>query len=93
MALRARLCHFDDYFCPSEIADGLEIVRLVRELNERANNTRTHTPQRRRIVAVINAVKQGEFDGTKEESERWAASKDGQAVLGELPPSIRKHFT
>ena len=26
----------------------------------------------------------GEFDATKEESDEWAASEDGQAVLGKL---------
>lgn len=31
----------------------------------------------------------GEFDATKEESDEWARSKDGQAVARELPKEMR----
>jgi hypothetical protein len=79
MAARARAAHFDDYFAPPDIADGLETLRLVRELHAIARGTnRAH---RLRIREVVAAVKSGEFDGTRAESDRWAASKDGQEAM------------
>jgi acetyl-CoA acetyltransferase len=32
----------------------------------------------------------GEFDASKEESDEWAASEDGQAAFNELVGSVRK---
>jgi hypothetical protein len=79
MAARARAAHFDDYFAPPDIADGMETLRLVRELHAIARGTnRAH---RLRIREVVAAVKSGEFDGTREESDRWSASKDGQEAF------------
>ena len=40
--------------------------------------------------AAGQAAKEGEFDGTKEESERWGQSPDGQAAFQALlPPDER----
>jgi len=82
MARRAREGHFDDFFAPPEVADGLEILRLVNELHAKARVVRK--ADRGRIREVIEAVKAGEFDATKEESDRWAASKDGQDTMRAL---------
>jgi hypothetical protein len=84
MAERARLGHFDDYFAPAEVADGLEILRLHNELLAEAKRPACGAERRGKIKAVAEAVKEGEFDGTKEESDRWAASKDGQDAFREL---------
>lgn len=84
MARRAREGHFDDYFAPAEVADGLELLRLVGELGEAAKAPATKRNDRSRIRAIAEAVKCGEFDGTKEESDRWAASKDGQDAYRQL---------
>ncbi|MGH3548888.1 MAG: hypothetical protein ACRDQU_12420 [Pseudonocardiaceae bacterium] len=82
MAGRARLCHFDDYFCPDEVDDGANINRLVAELADwKRSATRD---QRLRAHAVTEEAKAGEFDGTREESNRWAASKNGREVFREL---------
>lgn len=35
-------------------------------------------------------VANGEFDATKEESDEWARSPSGQAVVKELPPEMRR---
>lgn len=35
-------------------------------------------------------VASGEFDATKEESDEWARSPDGQAAAKQLPPEMRK---
>lgn len=82
MARRAREGHFDDFFAPAEIADGMEILRLVQELEGKRQVVRK--ADRPRVLEVIEAVKTGEFDATKEESERWAASKDGQDAFRAL---------
>jgi hypothetical protein len=84
MALRARAFHFDDYFCPDEIDDGANINRLVAELRRRADVYEWADQPRRRIEAVIAAAIDGEFDGTTEEADAWAASSDGQAIFRDL---------
>lgn len=84
MARRAREGHFDDYFAPADVADGLELLRLVTELNAAAELPATKRNDRPRIRAIREAVKCGEFDGTIEESDRWAASKDGQDTYKQL---------
>jgi hypothetical protein len=35
-------------------------------------------------------VANGEFDATKEESDEWARSPDGQAIAKELSPEMRR---
>jgi hypothetical protein len=84
MAERARLGHFDDFFAPLEVADGFELHRLVAELTEVAKSPQCGAARRKTIRAVIEKVKTGEFDGTADESARWAASKDGQDAFSEL---------
>jgi hypothetical protein len=79
MAKRARQGHFDDFFAPTEIADGMEILRLHRELTGKARVV--GKSQAKRVTEVMAAVVAGEFDATKEESDRWAASKDGQDAM------------
>ena len=81
MATRARLGHFSDFSCPADIADGMETIRLVNELAAAAKAQAIANVNRKRILVVREAVMQGEFDDTKEESDRWAASKDGQETM------------
>ena len=84
LARRARQGHFDDYFCPPEVADGMETIRLVVELDRAAHSPRTNREGRERLLAMIEGVKSGEWDATKDESDRWAASKDGQDTFRAL---------
>ncbi|MDQ3934685.1 MAG: hypothetical protein M3340_08660 [Actinomycetota bacterium] len=91
LARRAREGHFDDYFAPAEVADGMELLRLVKELNE-AKGPRSNPPQRARIKVIIAAVKEGEFDGTPEEGRRWAESADGRRAMAEFPPDVRERL-
>jgi hypothetical protein len=42
------------------------------------------------LTAIAEGVQRGEWDATKEESDAWAASPDGQETLSTLPPSLRK---
>jgi hypothetical protein len=83
MAKRARQGHFDDFFAPPEVADGLEILRLHNELRKHARNMQAsgQKERMRKVLEVDQAVVGGEFDATKEESDRWAASKDGQETM------------
>lgn len=86
MAKRARRGHFDDFFAPAEVADGMEILRLYNELRAAARTMQAsgQADRMRRTLAVAEAVKTGEFDATPEESDRWAASKDGQDAFRAL---------
>lgn len=84
MADRARKGHFSDFSCPEEIADGLETTRLVNELADWASKRVIANVQRKRILVLREAVMQGEFDDTKDESDRWAASKAGQDTFRHL---------
>ena len=81
MARNARAAHYDDFHAPAEVADGLEILRLVRDLRRAA---RAEPEKADRIAVIENATRRGEFDATKAESDRWAASEDGQDTFGEL---------
>jgi hypothetical protein len=94
LAARARLGHFDDFHAPAEVADGMEIVRLVGELRAEARKVvdsggNRYSPDARRMRAeraaqIENAARRGEFDATKAESDRWAASKGAQETFDEL---------
>ena len=88
LARNARAAHYDDFHAPAEVADGLEILRLVRDLRRAA---RAEPERADRIAVIENAVRRGEFDATKAESDRWAASKDGQDTFAELlaPMALR----
>ena len=88
LARNARAAHYDDFHAPAEVADGLEIIRLVRDLRRAA---RAEPEKADRIAVIENATRRGEFDATKAESDRWAASKDGQDTFGELlaPTAMR----
>lgn len=82
LAVKALKAHYDDFECPPEIDDGFNIHRLVNDLEQwRRRATRE---QRRRAEQVISAAVVGEFDSTKEESDRYAASARGQADLRAL---------
>jgi hypothetical protein len=87
LAIKARRCHYDDYFCPDTVDDGFNIHRLIFELE---NWSRSATrDQRDRAKVMIRAARDGEFDGTREESEQWATSETGQEVFRELTESAR----
>lgn len=85
MARRARLYHFDDYFCPDEVNDGMNINHLVDELRTQRNAQKVLNPTNAiRINDMMTLAIDGEFDGTKEESDEWAKSPDGQETFRKL---------
>lgn len=83
MGRRARAGHFDDYFCPPEVDDGMNIHRLVAELEVLRAKATQHN-RRKDIEALIAAAKEGEFDATKAESEEWARGPQGTAAFKRL---------
>lgn len=83
VATAARALHFDDYFCPEEIDDGANIHRLVAAI---ACVKPADQALKRRATRVAVAAKEGEFDGTREESREWARSPQGRAAFAELLP-------
>lgn len=89
MAARARLAHFDDYFCPDDVDDGANILRLVVELRDWARSATRD--QRHRAHVLIEAAEDGEFDGTSQEARQWAASPDGQATFRAFTRLARRH--
>ena len=40
--------------------------------------------------ALLARHMNGEFDATREESDAWAASPDGQEAMSSIPPEMRK---
>ena len=42
------------------------------------------------LIKFAQRVANGEFDASKEESDEWARSPQGQAAAKELPPAMRK---
>lgn len=85
LAANARAKHYDDYFCPPEVDDGLNMHRLIGDLQSQISPTAVKESQRyRRIKALQDATMAGEFDGTSEESEAWSRSPQGQATFQSL---------
>lgn len=89
MADKALAFHYDDYFCPPEVDDGMNMQRLVADLTRARDREHRHI-ERGRITAMIAAVKVGEFDGTSEESEEWAKSADGKATMRTLYQGVHE---
>lgn len=82
MAAVARMGSYDDW----HDEDGLGTVRLVTDLREAAVLFADHEEQ---IRAVENGVRRGEFDATKAEGDRWAASKVGRETMAAVTPRDR----
>lgn len=68
MIKRAREGHYDDYLSPLA-APISALVKDAQEIGE---------------PAFAQRAIHGEFDGTKEESDAWAASPEGQATFRQL---------
>lgn len=95
LATQARACHFDDYRCPPDVDDGMNIHRLVHGVKVWALHHPAAAPSATppvsdraaliaRVRAVVNAAFAGEFDGTTEESRAWAETPEGRATFREL---------
>lgn len=79
MAEKAKTGYYHDYLSP--LPDGA--MQLERDLREAA------TPE---AEALRQRHLNGEFDASKEESDTWMESAEGQQALSELSPEMRKIF-
>lgn len=76
-AKRAATGEFDDYATPSDAAHVCPITQLHSELTKAG------------FTKFAARVANGEFDATKEESDEWANSPDGQETFKLLSPEVR----
>ena len=71
---KARAFYYDDY--KSELA--MPTVQLV--IDAKAHN----------LSEIAERAINGDFDGTKEESDEWAKSPDGQETFAQIFGSVRR---
>lgn len=76
-AKRAATGEFDDYAIPSNAAHVCPITQLHSELMAAG------------FTKFAARVANGEFDATKEETDEWANSPDGQKTFKLLSPEMR----
>jgi hypothetical protein len=86
----AEACHYDDFRCPPDVDDGMNISRLLADIL-RVVQVQDHAALKQRGMAVAQAAKDGEFDATKAEADEWAQSEDGQAAYRLLLGGQRPH--
>jgi hypothetical protein len=79
MADKAATGYYHDYLSPL----AAPCIQLAEDL------AKVGTPE---ALALRKRHLNGEFDATKEESDAWAASPDGQDAFNSLPPHMRKIF-
>ena len=77
LAKRAELDEFHDYLSPHDFPEmqlDVELVAMIKDESRPAE-------QRDAAQRIREAHHDGAWDATKEESDRWAASPEGQAAL------------
>lgn len=79
MADRAATGYYHDFLSPLD----MPCMQLAEDL------AKAGTPE---ALAIRKRHLNGEFDASKEESDAWAASADGQAAINSLPPHMRNAF-
>jgi hypothetical protein len=86
MIARARDGYYHDFLSPLDLPE----VQLVADLRELADRPATPRTSRNLLRALAKAVIDGQHDASKEESDEWAASPEGQetmaaAMAGQAP--------
>lgn len=79
MADKAATGYYHDYLSPL----AMPCMQLAQDLQKH------HTRAAREL---LKRHLNGEFDATKEESDEWAETADGQAAREALPPQMRQMF-
>jgi hypothetical protein len=77
MIRRAREGHYHDYLSPLAMPE----VQLLADLGELASRPATPRNSRPLLRAVADAVRRGEYEASREESDAWAASPEGQETF------------
>jgi hypothetical protein len=80
MIRKARDGHYHDYLSPLDFPE----IQLVADLRDLAARPATPRNSRPLLRALAEAVKDGEYDASKEESDEWMRSPEGQATMAEL---------
>jgi hypothetical protein len=77
MIARARDGYYHDFLSPLDLPE----VQLVADLRELADRAATPRNSRPLLRALAKAVIDGQFDASKEESDEWARSPEGQETM------------
>lgn len=80
MITRAVDGYYHDYLSPLTFPE----MQLMADLRELARIPATPRDSRPLLRALADAVANGDYDATKEESDAWAASPDGQETFAAL---------
>lgn len=84
MLTRAVDGYYHDYLSPLATPE----IQLVADLRELASRPATPRNSRPLLRGMAERVIAGEFDATKEESDEWAASPDGQETFRQLANDV-----
>lgn len=84
MIERAVSGHYHDYLSPLAMPE----MQLVTDLRELAKAPATPRDSRPLLRALADRVINGDFDASKEESDAWAASPDGQETFRQLRDDV-----
>lgn len=80
MIQRAIDGYYHDYLSPLAMPE----IQLVSDLKAVAKTPATPRDSRPLLLAMAQRVVDGEFDASKEESDEWARSADGQETFRQL---------
>jgi hypothetical protein len=80
MVERAKAGYYHDFLSPLDMPE----VQLVADLRAVAANRSLPRSTRQEIEKLAQRVIAGEFDASREESEAWAASPEGQAAMADI---------
>jgi hypothetical protein len=84
MIQRAVDGYYHDYLSPLTFPE----IQLVSDLRDLANLPVTPRDSRPLLRALAQDVIDGKYDATKEESDAWAASPDGQETFRQLRDDV-----
>lgn len=85
MVQRAIDGHYHDFLSPLTFPE----IQLVSDLRELASLPATPAASRPLLRELAQQVVDGEFDASKEESDAWAASPEGQETFAQLVTDSR----
>ncbi len=85
MVRKAREGYYHDFLSPLTFPE----IQLVHDLYQLAKIPATPRDSRPKLLALRQQVIDGEFDASKEESDEWAMSPEGQAAFQALLGGVR----
>lgn len=84
MADKAATGYYHDFLSPLATPE----IQLVADLRELASRPATPRNSRPLLRAMAQRVIAGEFDATREESEEWAKSPEGQETFRQFASDV-----